>query len=58
VRKKLLHSLKLRKACWIDVIPYKCLRYLSRRTLFHLPHLFKQCFRLSYFPPTWKKRAW
>jgi hypothetical protein len=52
---KLIHTLKLRKACGIDGIPKDCLRHLSRSPLVHLTHLFNHCFRLSYFPSSWKE---
>jgi hypothetical protein len=44
---KLLHSLKLKKACGIDGIP--------RRPLVHLTHLINHCIRLSRFPTSWKE---
>jgi len=52
---KLIHTLKLRKACGIDGIPNECLRHLPRRPLVHLTHLFNHCLRLSYFPSSWKE---
>jgi hypothetical protein len=52
---KLIHSLKLRKACGIDGIRNECLRHLPRRSLVHLTYLFSHCFRLSHFPKPWKK---
>jgi hypothetical protein len=53
--KTLINSLKLKKAFGIDGIPNECLRYLPRRTLVHLTHLFNHCLRLSYFPSSWKE---
>jgi hypothetical protein len=53
--KKLIKSLKLKKACGIDGIPNECLRHLPRRPLVHLTHLFNHCLRLSYFPSSWKE---
>jgi hypothetical protein len=48
--KKLINSLKLRKARVIDGIPNECLRHLSRRPFVHLTHLFNHCIRLAHFP--------
>jgi hypothetical protein len=53
--KKLINSLKLKKACGIDGIPNECLRHLPRRPLVHLTHLYNHCLRLSYFPNAWKE---
>jgi hypothetical protein len=53
--KKLITSLKIRKACGIDDIPNECLRNLPRRPLVHLTHLFNHCFRLSHVPSTLKE---
>jgi hypothetical protein len=53
--RKLLNSLKLRKACGIDGIPNECLRLLPRRSLVHLTHLINHCIRLSHFPMPWKE---
>jgi hypothetical protein len=53
--KKLIKSLKLRKACGIDGIPNECLRHLPRRPLVHLTHLFNHCIRLSHFQNSWKE---
>jgi uncharacterized protein YlaI len=53
--KKLIKSLKFKKACGIDGIQNGCLRHLQRRPLVHLTHLFNNCFRLSYFPISWKE---
>jgi hypothetical protein len=36
---KLIHTLKLRKACGIDGIQNECPRHLPRRPLVHLTHL-------------------
>jgi hypothetical protein len=47
--------MKLRKACGLDGIPNECLRYLPRRPLVHLTHLFNHCLRLSHFPKPWKE---
>jgi hypothetical protein len=48
--RRLINSLKLRKACGIDGIPNECLRHLPRRPLVHLTPLFNHCLRLSHFP--------
>jgi hypothetical protein len=53
--RKLLNSLKLKKACGIDGIPNECLRHLPRRLLVHLTHLFDHCIRLSHFATPWKE---
>jgi hypothetical protein len=53
--RKLLNSLKLKKACGIDGIPNECFRHLPRRPLVHLTHLFNHCIRLSLFPTSWKE---
>jgi hypothetical protein len=53
--KKLVNSLKLRKACGIDGIPNECLRDLPRRPLVHLTHQLNHCFRLAHFPQSWKE---
>jgi hypothetical protein len=47
---KLVIPLKLRKACGLDSIPNKCLRYLVRITLVHLRYLFNHYLRLCHFP--------
>jgi hypothetical protein len=52
---KLLHSLKLKKACGIDDIPNECLRHLPRRPLVHLRHLINHCIWLSHFSTSWKE---
>jgi hypothetical protein len=39
----------------MDGIPNECLRYLPRRPLVHLTHLFNHCLRLSHFPQSWKE---
>jgi hypothetical protein len=52
---KLTDSLKLRKACRIDGILNECLRYLPRRPLLHMTHLFNHCLWLSKFPKSWKE---
>jgi hypothetical protein len=39
----------------MDGIPNQCLRYLPRRPLVHLTHLFHHCLRLSHFPQSWKE---
>jgi hypothetical protein len=52
---KLANSLKLRKACGLDVIPNEYLRHLPRRPLVYLTYLFNHCLRLSYFPKYWKE---
>jgi hypothetical protein len=52
---KLIQSLKLRKACGINVILNECLRHLPRRPLVHLTHLFNHCFRFSHSPFAWKE---
>jgi hypothetical protein len=36
--RRLIHSLKLRKACGIDGIPKECLRHLPRRPMLYLTH--------------------
>jgi hypothetical protein len=53
--KKLIDSLKLKKACGIDGIPNECLRHLPRRPLVHLTHLFNHYLRLSHFPDSWNE---
>jgi len=53
--KKIINSLKIKKSCGTDGIPNECLRHLLRRPLVHLTHLFNHCFRLSYFPSSWKE---
>jgi hypothetical protein len=53
--KKLVNSLKLKKACGIDGIPNECLRQLPRRQLVHLNLLLNHCLRLSHFPNSWKQ---
>jgi hypothetical protein len=53
--RKLLNSLKLRKACGIDDIPNECLRLLPRRPLGHLIHLINHFIKLSHFPKPWKE---
>jgi hypothetical protein len=50
---KLVKTLKLRKACRLDGIPNKCLRYLPRRPLVHM--LFNHWLRLSHFSKSWKE---
>jgi hypothetical protein len=45
----------LKKACGIDGILNECLKYLPRRPLVHLTHLFNNCIRLSHFPTSWKE---
>jgi hypothetical protein len=42
---KLLHFLKLKRACEIDGIQNECLRHLPRRPLVHLTHLINHCIR-------------
>jgi hypothetical protein len=53
--RKLLNSLKLRKACGIDGILNECLRLLPRRPLVHLMNLINHCIWLSHFPTPWKE---
>jgi hypothetical protein len=53
--RKLIKSLKSKKALGIDGIPNECLRHLPRQPLVHLTHLFNHCLRLSYFPSSWKE---
>jgi hypothetical protein len=53
--KKLINSLKVRKACGIDGIQNECLRHLPRLPLVHLTHLFNHFFRVSHFPNPWKE---
>jgi hypothetical protein len=53
--RKLIKSLKLRKACGMDGIPNECLRHNPRRPLVHLTHLINHCIRLSYFPKFWNE---
>jgi hypothetical protein len=53
--RKLLNSLKLRKAYGIDGIPNECLRLLPRRPLVHLTHLINNCIQLSHIPTPWKE---
>jgi hypothetical protein len=56
--KKLVKTLKLRKACGLDGIPNECLRHLPRRPLVHLKHLFNYCLRLFHFPKPWNKTSY
>jgi hypothetical protein len=53
--RKMINSLKIRKACEIDGIINKCLRHLPRRPLVQLTHLFNHCLWLCHFPNTWKE---
>jgi hypothetical protein len=53
--KKLINSLKSKKACGIDGIRNEFLRHLPRRPLVHLTHLFNHCLRLKQFPQSWKE---
>jgi hypothetical protein len=50
-----IRSLKLGKACGIDNIPNAYLRYLPRRSLVDITHLFSHCLRLYHFPASWKE---
>jgi hypothetical protein len=52
---KLANSLKLRKACGLDVTTNECLRHLPRRPFVYLTHLFNHCLRLPHFPKPWKE---
>jgi hypothetical protein len=52
---KLISSLKLIKSCGFDGIPNECIRYIPRRPLVHLAHLFNHCLWLSHFPKSWKE---
>jgi hypothetical protein len=51
---KLIHSLKLRKACGIDGIPNEHLRHLPRRPLVYFIYLFNHCLRFSHFRKSWE----
>jgi hypothetical protein len=53
--KKLINSLKLKKACGIVGIPNECLRHLPRSPLVHLTHLYNHRLRLSYLPNAWNE---
>jgi hypothetical protein len=53
--RKLVNSLKLRKACGLDGIPNESLTHLLRRPLVHLKYSFYHCLRSSCFPKTWEK---
>jgi hypothetical protein len=46
---KLINSLKLRKACGIDVIPNECLKQLPRRPMVLLTHLINHCIWLFHY---------
>jgi hypothetical protein len=50
---KLINSLKLWKVCGTDGIPNECLRYLPRRPLIRLTHLFIHCLQLSHSLNSW-----
>jgi hypothetical protein len=39
----------------VAVSRWKGLRYLPRRSLVHITHLFNHCFRLCHFPTSWKE---
>jgi hypothetical protein len=52
---KLANSFKFRKAPVLDGIPNKSLRYLTRKPLLHLTHLFNHCLLLFHFPKPWKE---
>jgi hypothetical protein len=49
------NSLKLRKVRGLDDISNECLRYLPRRPLTHLTHVFNHCLRLSHSLKPWKQ---
>jgi hypothetical protein len=55
VLKKLIETLKLKKACGFDGISNDCLRHLPRRPLVHLTNLFNHCLQMCYFPSSWKE---
>jgi hypothetical protein len=46
---KEIQSLKLGKTSGLDLIPKQFLRYLPRRPLVHLKHLFNHCLRPGHF---------
>jgi hypothetical protein len=52
---KLIHFLKLRKACGTDGFPNEYLIHLPRRPLVRLTHLINHCIRLSDLPTSWKE---
>jgi hypothetical protein len=45
--KRLINSLRRKKACGIDGILNECLSHLPKRPLVHLTHLFNHCLRLA-----------
>jgi hypothetical protein len=49
------NSLKLRKVCGLDNIPNECPRYLPKRPLVYLTHLFNHSLLLSNFQEPWKE---
>jgi hypothetical protein len=52
--KKIIKNLKNSKAPGFDNIPNILLKNLSRKALVFLTHIFNSCFKLSYFPKSWK----
>ena len=52
--RRLIQSLKTESAPGIEGISVTMLRNLSRKTLIHLPQLFKHILRFGYFPCAWK----
>jgi hypothetical protein len=55
---KLVKTLKLRRACGLDGIPNECLKYLPRRLMVHLTHLFDHYLQLHYVPKPWKEASY
>jgi hypothetical protein len=54
--RKLVNSLKLRKACKLDAIQSECSRHLPRRPPLSLgPHSCSHCCQLSHLSKPWKK---
>jgi hypothetical protein len=54
---KEIRSLKLGKICGIDGIRNEYLRYLARRSLVPLTHLFNHCRILCHFLAPWKEAS-
>jgi hypothetical protein len=53
--KKIINSLKLRKACRMDGIPNECLKHLPKLPLVHLTLLYNHYLRLAHVPQHWKE---